>query len=130
MKVHLNLTSPEQHYKSAMPKALRDLHYGRSGLISLIDHTGCPNNGGQHTLTVSGERQEVVAWLDLFLEQYPETKPEVDILKRNIRREFINSPLTNSLKITLSKFMQQHSYEGTLVSKPWFWAQHWEEKTA
>lgn len=121
MNVIVELTSPEHHASSAMPAALRDLYYHHDGLTRMIKHYGCPNTGGQHTCTISGERADVVAWLDLFLEEHPKTKPEIDIIKRTIRREFVNSPLTNRLHVKLGRFNRQHAHNGSLISRPWFW---------
>lgn len=121
MNVIVELTAPCHYSTSAMPKVLHDLYYHRDGLLSMINHHGCPHNGGQHTCTVSGERADVVAWLDLFLEQYPEVQPEIDVIKRTIRREFINSPLTTRLHIKLGRFNRQHAHKGSLISRPWFW---------
>lgn len=121
MEVTLELTAPEQHKTSHMPYALRQLHYHNDELSRIINMQGCPNTGGRHTCTVRGERADVVAWLDLFLEEYPDTKPEIDIIKRTIRREFINSPLTHNLKIKLSDLTRQHVYKGQFISRPWFW---------
>lgn len=121
MEVILNLSTPEHHKTSHMPYAIRQMYYGNDMLSRLITMNGYPNNGGQHTCTISGDRADVVAWLDLFLEEYPDAKPEIDIVKRTIRREFINSPLTHCLRIKLSDFTRQHVYKGQFVSRKWFW---------
>lgn len=121
MKVTVVLSAPEHHKTSHMPFALRQMYYGGDTLTRLIDMSGYPNNGGQHTCTISGDRADVVAWLDLFLEEYPDAKPEIDIIKRAIRREFINSPLTHRLRINLSDFTRQHVYKGQFISRKWFW---------
>lgn len=123
MKVTVALTAPEHHKTSHMPTALRQMYYqsGYDELCSLIDMTGYPHNGGSHSCAISGERADVVGWLDLFLEAFPDTKPEIDIIKRTIRREFVNSPLTHHLRIDLSDFTRQHVYKGQFISRKWFW---------
>lgn len=121
MEVVLDLSVPEHHKTSHMPYAMRQMYYGNGMLSRLISMHGYPNNGGQHTCTINGDRADVVAWLDLFLEEYPDTKPEIDIIKRTIRREFINSPLTHCLRIKLADFTRQHVYKGQFISRKWFW---------
>lgn len=121
MEVTVILTVPGHHKTSHMPHAIRQLHYGNDNLSGLISMSGYPNNGGQHTCTIWGKRPDVVAWLDLFLEEYPDTKPEIDIIKRTIRREFINSPSTRRLKVDLREFTRQHVYKGQFISRKWFW---------
>lgn len=121
MEVTVVLSVPEHHKTSHMPYAIRQMHYGNDNLSGMISMSGYPNNGGQHTCTIWGDRADVVAWLDLFLEEYPDTKPEIDIIKRTIRREFINSPLTHRLKVDLREFTRQHVYKGQFISRKWFW---------
>lgn len=43
--------------------------------------SGCPHNGGEHTCTIRGERDELLTSLELFEECYPETKKEIGLLK-------------------------------------------------
>lgn len=121
MDVTVVLTVPEHHKTSHIPHAICHMHYYNDTLPHLINMHGCPHHGGQHTCTINGKRADVTAWLDLFLEEYPNTKPEIDIIKLTIRREFINSPLTHRLKINLSEFTRQHVYKGQSISRKWFW---------
>lgn len=131
MDFRIEMSSPEHHPRSGMPKALRDLFYGqgRDGILSLIRSNGCPHNGGQHTLTIWGERADVTAWLDLFGEQFPEAGKEVAILKANIRKEFVHHSNNAGIHVvSLAKITQQHPYKGELISRPWFWTEAWEEE--
>jgi hypothetical protein len=120
MKVTVVLSAPEHHKTSHMPYALRRMYFGQDGLSRLIDMSGYPNNGGQHTCTISGERTDIIAWLDLFLEEYPDTKPEIDTLKKHIRHEFIKSP-SGHCRIVLADFTRQHVHNGKFISRRWFW---------
>lgn len=127
--VYIQLSSPQQHPTSAMPKALHDLYYGgevENDLLRLIQFTGYPHNGGSHTFTVFGERYDAVAWLDLFLERFPETKPEIEIIKKEIRKVFLHEPSKRILYIKLSEFKRQHGYNGQLITRKWFWTEHHE----
>ena len=122
--VYVDLSAPESHASSAMPKALRDLYYsGKRGdtLLSLIESTGYPHNGGSHTLKVFGKRYDVVAWLDLFLDQYPDTKPEIDIIKKTIRTRFLHEPDGRLFQIKLGSFTRQFGYKGEIITRKWFW---------
>lgn len=127
--IYIDLSAPESHATSAMPKALRDIYYsGKRGdtLLGLIESTGYPLRGGTHALKVFGKRPDVVAWLDLFLEHYPDTKPEIDIIKKEIRKIFIHEPDRRLVQIKLSQFTRQHGYNGQLITRKWFWTEHHE----
>lgn len=135
MKVTLNLDTPEHHPTSGMPRAVRDLWYGRRGdsLTDLIDAQGCPNSGCEHKFHFSAERGEVVAWLDLFEETYPNTAPEVAILKRQIKRAVVYNEGVDSngnVKVTLKKITRQVPFNGEMIERPWFWTEDWEKENA
>lgn len=132
MQVYLNLDVPEHHGSSAMPRAIRDLYYSyrNDGLLNLIKSYGCPHSGGQHKLHFTGERKDVVAWLDLFLETFPQTKPEVDAIKKRIHNAFVYKTGCNSegdLRLELKAMLRQHGYNGEIILRPWFWTSEWEE---
>lgn len=120
MKVRVVLSSPEQHPISAMPKALRNILYFNDDLLSLIDWNGCPNSGCEHKLAVSGERRDVIGWLDLFLEAYPDTKPEIHAIKLMIKQKFINDP-DRQITVTLRNLNKFHDSDNGIVEKHWFW---------
>lgn len=122
--VYVELSAPQQHATSAMPKALHDLYYGGKvgdELLKLIQFNGYPHHGGSHALTIIGERYDTVAWLDLFLEHYPETKPEIDVIKKEIRKIFLRDPSKSRVFIKLQDFTRQHGYKGDLITRRWFW---------
>lgn len=133
MQVYLNLDVPEHHERSAMPRAIRELYYSHrnDGLLNLIKSYGCPHSGGQHKLHFTAERADVVAWLDLFLETFPGTKPEVDMLKKRIHNAFVYKTGCNSegnLRLELASQVRQHGYLGEIIMRPWFWTSEWEEE--
>lgn len=126
MQVYLNLDVPEHHATSHMPRAIRDLYYGAKNddLLSLIKSYGCPHSGGQHKLHFTDERKNVVAWLDLFLERFPNTEPEIKQLKKFIHNAFVYKTGCNSdgdLRLELKCLTRQHGYNGKIIMRPWFW---------
>ncbi|QGH72035.1 hypothetical protein N1M2_172 [Klebsiella phage N1M2] len=133
MKVTVDLTAPESHPTSKLPKALREFWYFKDGeeLRRLIDYTGCPNTGCQHALRVWGERADVTAWLDLFQETYPETEPEIMLIKSKIRLAFVHGTGLNKLgglTVDLKTITRQVGYNGEILTRPYFWAPFWEER--
>lgn len=64
----VNMTSIQW---SDMGRALHKFYYGNSGTwLSLAPgHSGYPHNGGEHTMRVSGYRDEVVAFIELFRDE-------------------------------------------------------------
>lgn len=53
-------------------KMLGHLYYTNQALLSLAPgRSGYPHNGGEHTLSLSGEVKDIVAFLDLVIEKYP-----------------------------------------------------------
>ena len=69
-------------------RALMSFWYGgfsddMKGLV--LTMSGYPHNGGRHTLTISDHTPEVLGWLELFEEQYPFVKEELDILREYIK---------------------------------------------
>lgn len=130
MKVLVNLSSPEQHPTSWMPKAMRELWYRNNGLLDLIEPHGCPNNGCEHTFYFSGERADVVAWLDLFVDAYPLVLPDIHVIKERIHKAFVygtDCAVNGNFKIKLKSIMREVEYNGETLTRPWFWAPFWEE---
>lgn len=123
-KLRVILDTPEHHETSGMPKAVRHLWYNNSSLANMIAHNGCPNTGGQHKLHVEGEAHEVIAWLDLFVEAYPATMPEIMMVKKEIRAkrmDAMGSEGNGTIVVNLNKIQRMFSENGEVVSKPWFW---------
>lgn len=132
MKVYVDLTSPEQHDTSAMPKTLRRVLYGNPGLLRLIDNTGCPNTGCEHKLSIKGESSDVIAWLDLLADEYPDVTPEVLTIKGKINIGITEGKVGNNgyLTIKLRQITRHHRVGNELVIRPWFWTPSWEEPDA
>ena len=64
-----DLSASEQ---SQAGKYLCHLYY-HSSILNLIDRdqrSGCPHNGGEHTLRLKVERKDLDAFLDLILEDF------------------------------------------------------------
>lgn len=76
--------SSGQH--TPMGRALHKLYYGDKTLVDLApNRVGYPHNGGQHSFYMRGEKDECVAWLQLFKETYPATASDgVDMVLREI----------------------------------------------
>lgn len=121
MKVTVVLTSPEQHPISQMPDALWSVWYFNRKLLDLIEATGCPNTGCQHTLTVKGLGKDVVSWLDLFLEHYPTTLPEISAIKETIKKGIEERPDIKHLRVVLSQLTRDHDQNGININAPWFY---------
>lgn len=124
MNVMVVLTSPERHSTSQMPKVLREMLYGDHPLLEMIEWTGCPNNGCEHSLTVNGKRSDVVAWLDLLRETFPQVSEEVYAIKRVIHLGFVQDP-SGSMRIHLKKLTRVFTYEDRKLTRPWFWTPSW-----
>lgn len=130
MKVYLDLTSPEYHETSAMPKILRHILYHNSTLVNLIENTGCPNTGCQHKLIIKGEHTEVFAWLDLLVELYYDVTPEVMVIKHRIRDAVLSGKEINGngyFTVKLNQITRMVPIDGGIVPRPWFWSPSWEE---
>ncbi|AEV89655.1 hypothetical protein OBP_218 [Pseudomonas phage OBP] len=133
MNVTLYLDTPEHHPTSKMPRAIRELWYSnrREGLLSLVEGYGCPHSGCEHRFHFTAPRADVVAWLDLFVEEFPDCSPEVAILKSKIRIGFVQGIGVDSrgnMRLVLKTIQRQVGYNGELLSRPWFWTPEWEEK--
>lgn len=81
MLLTLDLSSPEQ---SVMGKAIEHYHYHENPLHGILNTKGFPHNGGSHTLSVTGNKKDLLSWLDLFLENYPSTSQEINALKEEL----------------------------------------------
>lgn len=131
MKVTVVLTSPIYHHHSAMPKALHDLYYLGNDSGSLLkmglETSGSPHHGGEHTLSVWGQHDDVLAWLDLFKEQYPDTELEIAILKNRIETYLKHHPQATTFRIVLKDIIRQYSYKGDIIARAWYWNPEWEK---
>jgi len=115
-----------------MPEALHDLYYLGKDSESLLkmglDNSGSPHNGGFHTLTVWGSHEDVIAWLDLFKEQYPKTEPEIAIIKDRIQKTLQYDPFAETLRIVLKDIIRQYCYKEEIIARSWFWTPAWEKE--
>lgn len=123
MRVICNLSCPRTHDTSALPKALYDLYLRPDSgeIMSLVDEGRITVSPTEITCIVSSKRADVTAWLDVLLELYPDIDPEVNIIKRHIRSEFIRSPLTDTFNVRLKEIKRQHGHNGALLQREWFW---------
>lgn len=126
-KVILNLTAPEHHESSKFPGALRHLLYSNDALLELVEWNGCPNSGCEHNLTVQGNRDDIIGWLDLFVGTYPATMPEILMVKREMRSQQLNSEV-DTIRVTLKKIKKVVTIKGEIADRPWFWTPSWEEE--
>ena len=57
---------------SSLGHLVGDIYYKRPGFLAIgIEHmSGFPHNGGQHTMRLVGDRDDLVAWLNLVVETY------------------------------------------------------------
>ncbi|WZX10292.1 hypothetical protein ACP1_0003 [Aeromonas phage ACP1] len=86
--VRVDLTAPQD---SVTGRVLHKLMYNNTSLYELAPNpSGCPHNGGEHTLCMTGPRVEVNAWLDLLSETYPEVRIMVINVKRKIHKDFLS----------------------------------------
>lgn len=85
-KVLVQLSAPE---RTELGKVLFRLYYtsGRTLLDLAPGQSGYPHNGGEHTLFLEGERKDILAWLELFIEQYPVIRKPVAWLFQDICSE-------------------------------------------
>lgn len=93
MRVRVCLSSVESSF---MGQALCQLHYTQrlKDLYLLApDAKGCPHSGGVHTFTMTGEHTHVIAWLNLFAEEYPILHVLLRPLFKEIRDTQLNKPM-------------------------------------
>lgn len=70
---------------SDMGRVLSRLLYGNQELLDLIPGwSGCPHDGGTHKLTIKGDRQDILAWLELLIEAYPDSPSRLSWLYQDI----------------------------------------------
>lgn len=79
MNIRINLSYGEN---TSFGKALYNLYYGNKVLLEMApNRSGYPHNGGEHTLSISGEAGECRAFLELLKDQYPlRATYEVDLV--------------------------------------------------
>ena len=87
MKTHMELSAAQE---STLGKCLYKFYYQRNsfGLKpggASLRLEGYPHNGGEHTLYGIGEKEECVAFLQLFGEEFPTVKEMCDSLIASIQ---------------------------------------------
>lgn len=67
-------------------KMLGSLYYANQALLSLAPgRSGYPHNGGEHTLSLSGSKEDINAFLDLVVEKYPYVLCEATKIQMAVR---------------------------------------------
>lgn len=68
-KIRLNLTSGQTTH---LGRLIGAIHYSKRGvdLLSLIENTGYPHNGGEHSLAIYGTVPELITFIDLVVEMF------------------------------------------------------------
>lgn len=71
---------------------LNDLLYKNQDLVEMAPgFSGSPHSGGIHRCFISGNRVEVIAWLDLVVSEYPDWETAALRVKGEIRRLFLKA---------------------------------------
>ena len=71
---------------------LNDLLYKNQDLVEMAPgFSGKPHSGGIHRCFVSGNRVEVIAWLDLVVSEYPDWETAALRVKGEIRKLFLKA---------------------------------------
>lgn len=92
MKVNLSLTAAERH---PFGRLLNHLYYSNEDLVDIApDRSGFPHNGGEHTLRIVGDHGDVIAWLDLFLGNYPTSRDYIYEIKKQIRSKLLEGSVS------------------------------------
>ena len=67
-------------------RTLFDFWYRNQSLQDLAPGlTGCPHNGGEHTCSITGEYDDLIAFLELYVDAYPEIAREIGLLRLVLR---------------------------------------------
>jgi hypothetical protein len=72
-QVYIKLSSNQE---SPVGIALYRFFYGNPALRDMAPgKCGYPHNGGEHSLSIKGDSDECAAFIELFVETYPQTQP-------------------------------------------------------
>lgn len=120
--VRVDLTAPQD---SVTGRVLHKLMYNNTSLYELAPNpVGCPHNGGEHTLSITGSRVDVNAWLDLLSETYPTVEKMVINVKRKIHKEFLSGEWRkyNRINVKLKdlQYLEQKPHQDRPVAVKWF----------
>lgn len=68
-------------------KMLNHLYYSNQSLLEQAPgRSGYPHNGGEHTLTLSGDKGDIISFLDLITEKYPNVLCEATKIQIAVQR--------------------------------------------
>lgn len=120
--VRVDLTAPQY---SVTGRVLHRLMYNNTSLYELAPNpVGCPHNGGEHTLCITGSRVDVNAWLDLLAETYPTVEKMTLNVKRKIHKEFLSGEWSkyNRINVKLKdlQYLEQKPHQDKPVAVKWF----------
>ena len=102
--MHVDL-STAQHIPFG--KMLSHLYYSNQALLALAPgRSGYPHNGGEHTLSLNGDKHDIVAFLDLVVEKYPYVLCEVTKVQMAVRDWIEGEP-----HVTAKKLFSQRIYD-------------------
>jgi len=83
MEISVNLTMG-QH--TNFGKALGLIYYRNKALHALAPNpSGYPHNGGEHSMSIRGPRDECCAFIELIGETYPKAAPDCKVLLDTIQ---------------------------------------------
>lgn len=91
--------------------------------------TGCPHNGGEHTLTLRGTRQDINSWLDLVVEEFPDWEGCASFVKGLIRKRFLAADWRKygTINVRLrNEQVQIFDKEQSRSRDQWWFQSHWE----
>lgn len=99
--------------------------HGHEDLYEMAPNpVGCPHHGGEHTLTIKGTRQDVCAWLDLVICEFPDWETAGLAIKNVIRREFIQGDWRKygriSVQLRQIQVMERDEPDQPMRAKNWF----------
>lgn len=81
-------------------KMLGSLYYANQALLSLAPgRSGYPHNGGEHTLSLSGSKEDINAFLDLVVEKYPYVLFEATKIQMAVREWKEGDPVLKAKKL-------------------------------
>ena len=120
--VRVDLSAPQD---SVTGRVLHKLMYNNTSLYELAPNpSGCPHNGGEHTLSITGSRVDVNAWLDLLAETYPEVRIMVINVKRKIHKEFLSGAWRGCNRINVKlkdlQYLELRPHQDKPVAVKWF----------
>lgn len=95
--ISVNFSAPQS---SPLGKAIGDLYY-KTNLLGLLDRskvvrTGFPHNGGMHSLSITGDPQEIIDFIGVLKETFG---PVVEQELWKIRKELLSNTRVVYMKL-------------------------------